>query len=75
MSAFCRATLARVFPNAFWGDEHNKQTLMHKVDLFIIERRFETLSLHEILQGFKVLGAPPPSFLSSPESGDEERKS
>ncbi len=58
VSAFVRATLDNVVPNAFWGNGEaqleNKQLLMRKVDHFISQRRFESISLHDILQGFKV---------------------
>ena len=58
VSAFARAVVARVIPDGFWGDgqvgESNKQLMMRKVDQFIVLRKFESLSLHEVLQGFKV---------------------
>lgn len=56
VSAFCRATMAKIIPNAFWGSDQdqNKQVFLQKVDHFIRLRRFESISLHEISQGFKV---------------------
>jgi telomerase reverse transcriptase len=58
VSAFCRAVLGRVIPDEFFGtgedQTHNKQVLMKNVDRFIELRRFETLSLHDVMQGMKV---------------------
>ena len=34
---------------------HNKKLVLRKVDHFVKLRRFETMSLHEIAQGFKVI--------------------
>lgn len=72
VSAFTRAVIARVVPNGFWGlgevGEHNKQLLMRKVDQFIHFRKFESLSLHEILQGFKVCFSGVPSVAGSNRS-------
>jgi telomerase reverse transcriptase len=58
VSAFCRTVLGRVVPDEFWGigddQTHNKQALMKNVDRFVNLRRFETLSLHDVVQGMKV---------------------
>lgn len=58
VSAFCQAVLSKIIPDQFWGVEeaqkHNKAMVMRKVDHFIKLRRFETVSLHEMLQGVKV---------------------
>lgn len=58
VSAFCQAVLSKIIPNQFWGDGdtqiHNKAMLLQKIDHFIKLRRFETMSLHEISQDFKV---------------------
>ena len=62
VSAFCRATLKKVIPHGFWGNgvaqEHNLGILSKKIDHFVRLRRFETMSLHEIVQGFKVSSSP-----------------
>ncbi|KAI6785680.1 uncharacterized protein J7T54_006014 [Emericellopsis cladophorae] len=59
VSAFCQAALSKVVPDGFWGAnetlKHNKRTFLRKVDHFIKLRRFETMSLHEIVQDFKVV--------------------
>ena len=56
VSAFCRAVLSNVVPNEFWGsaEDYNKRTVMRNVDRFVTMRRFESLSLHEVVQGVKV---------------------
>lgn len=57
VSAFCQAVLSRIIPNKFWGDgdtmSHNKAVFLHKVDHFVKLRRFESMTLHEILQDLK----------------------
>ncbi|KAK4681468.1 Telomerase reverse transcriptase [Podospora pseudoanserina] len=58
VSAFCQAILAKVIPNEFWGhgdaQEHNKACLLKKVHEFIHLRRFESMCLHEVMQGMKL---------------------
>ena len=58
VSAFCRAVLGRVVPDEFWGigeDQlHNRKVLLENVDRFINLRRFETLTLHDVVQRMKV---------------------
>lgn len=70
VSAFCQAVLPKIIPDGFWGEgdtmDHNKKLVLRKVDHFIKLRRFETMSLHEIIQGFKVFSSakirPQPSL-------------
>lgn len=58
VSAFCRAVLSKLIPNEFWGlgevQSHNMRVFSRNVDRFITLRRFESLSLHEVVQGMKV---------------------
>jgi telomerase reverse transcriptase len=58
VSAFCQAVISRVIPNGFWGQdavqEHNKTCFLNKVDHFVHLRRFESMYLHEMMQGMKV---------------------
>jgi hypothetical protein len=58
VSAFCRSALLTLIPNEFWGEGNtqavNKGVFMRSVDRFITLRRFETLSLHDVIQGMKV---------------------
>ncbi|KAL5345486.1 Telomerase reverse transcriptase [Pseudogymnoascus australis] len=62
VSAFCRAVLGRVIPDEFLGigedQTHNKQILMKNMDRFVDLRRFETLSLHDAVQGMKISAIP-----------------
>ncbi|KUI62081.1 Telomerase reverse transcriptase [Cytospora mali] len=58
VSAFCQAVLTNIIPQEFWGDgdvqAHNSETFLKKVDSFVKLRRFETISLHEVMQGLKI---------------------
>ena len=58
VSAFCQAALDRILPNEFFGPgsigEQNKNLLLKKVHQFVMLRRFEGMSLHEVMQGMKV---------------------
>ena len=58
VSAFSRACIASLVPDAFWGDgeggQSNKTIVLHNVDRFIKLRRFEFLSLHKVFQGIQV---------------------
>lgn len=58
VSTFCQAALTKIIPREFWGHDevqaHNWRTFLRKVDNFVKLRRFETISLHEVMQGFKV---------------------
>ena len=58
VSAFCQAVLAKVIPDEFWGEgstrEHNKRCFMKQIHHFINLRRFESMCLHEVMQGMKV---------------------
>lgn len=56
VSAFCQAVLTNVVPNEFWGSaqDRNRELIMRNVDRFVTMRRFECLTLHEVVQGIKV---------------------
>lgn len=62
VSAFCRSVLSALIPDNFWGDgdtqTHNKGLFLKAVDRFIVLRRFETVSLHDVVQGMKVRKFP-----------------
>lgn len=55
---FCQRVLSNIIPSAFWGNgdagSHNKKIFLQKIHHFIHLRRFESINLHEIGQGFKV---------------------
>uniref|UniRef100_A0A093VGH0 Telomerase reverse transcriptase n=1 Tax=Talaromyces marneffei PM1 TaxID=1077442 RepID=A0A093VGH0_TALMA len=72
VSAFCRATLRKLIPREFFGEGQdgilNQRVLMHQVDRFIRISRFESFSLHEVCNGFKITSLrwlEPPSCSSS----------
>jgi telomerase reverse transcriptase len=54
VSAFCRAVVAKVIPNDFFGDDSNKRIIMHWIDQFISLRRFESLTMHQVTQKIQV---------------------
>ncbi|KAK3310065.1 uncharacterized protein B0T15DRAFT_22848 [Chaetomium strumarium] len=57
VSALCQAVLSKVIPNEFWGQgatqEHNRACFLKSVHHFIHLRRFESMCLHEVMQGMK----------------------
>ncbi|OZJ05810.1 hypothetical protein BZG36_00879 [Bifiguratus adelaidae] len=64
VSCYIRSCLKRTVPDAFWGSTANREVIFKSVDLFVRLRRFESISLHTILQGFKTSDCswlvPPP---------------
>lgn len=58
VSAFCRAAVNNVFPSAFWGEgedgESNRSHIMRSVDTFVKLRRYESMSLHLVMEDVKV---------------------
>ncbi|KAL8419788.1 hypothetical protein RB594_002812 [Gaeumannomyces avenae] len=58
VSAYCQAVLSKIIPNDFWGTGNvqieNKRRFLKHVDHFVKLRRFETMNLHELKQGFKI---------------------
>ncbi|KAL7629462.1 Telomerase reverse transcriptase [Parahypoxylon ruwenzoriense] len=58
ISAFCQAVLKKIVPNGFWGSgsaaEHNENEFLKMVHRFINMRRFEVMSIHDVIQGMKV---------------------
>ncbi|TLS29587.1 hypothetical protein PpBr36_01137 [Pyricularia pennisetigena] len=58
VSAYCQAVLSKLVPDKFWGEGQtrvaNKKVFLKHVDHFIKLRRFETMNLHELSQGFKI---------------------
>jgi telomerase reverse transcriptase len=60
VSRFCQAVLGKLIPDEFWGigpdQVQNKAVVLKCVNHFVRLRRFENMSLHEVLQGLKVLG-------------------
>jgi telomerase reverse transcriptase len=58
VSAFCRAVLRNVFPPYNLGvsncQGHNYEIVMRAVDNFVCLRRYESFSLHDVMQGIVV---------------------
>lgn len=58
VSAFCRAVVSKVFPRALWGDGEsglfNARKVYQNIDRFVRLRRFESMSLHDILHGMRL---------------------
>ncbi|CAN8099264.1 unnamed protein product [Discula destructiva] len=58
VSAFCQAIFLKIIPHEFWGlgdvQEHNRANFLRSIDRFLKLRRFETTSLHEVMQGLKI---------------------
>ncbi len=52
--SFLASVLRRVFPLSFWGSEHNFQSVLHVVDVFVRLRRHERTCNHFLLHGFRV---------------------
>ena len=59
VSAFCRSVLSRIIPDDFWGvgevQACNKQVFLSNVDRFVQLRRFESMSLDDVMHGMKVM--------------------
>lgn len=62
VSAFCKGVVSKVIPGAFWGRgevrSHNRRSILRMVDKFVRLRRYEFLSLHDVLQDLKISGIP-----------------
>lgn len=58
VSAFCRAVIRNVFPPDTFGKTGSKsnsfEVVLHSVDTFVSLRRYETLSLHDIIQSIVI---------------------
>jgi telomerase reverse transcriptase len=76
VSAFCQAVLAKIIPNGFFGGDsvqtHNRNVFLKKIDHFVRMRRFEQLSLHEVIQDLKVIIVQYPDHVSSEHLADLE---
>ena len=54
VSAFVLSVIKRVIPRALFGGVENQKSIMGSINRFIRLRRFESLSLHDVMQGLKV---------------------
>jgi telomerase reverse transcriptase len=71
VTAFCKAVIRRVFPAALWGQGevglHNAGIIDDMIEAFILLRRYESLSLHSVMQGMKlkdIAWLAPPNHVS-----------
>ncbi len=74
VSAFCRAVVSKVFPGELWGlgetRVHNRRAISCRIDRFIRQRRYESLTLHDVLQDIKIQDID----WTAPIAGDTGRK-
>ena len=58
VSSFCRSVISKVFPSEFWGTGeirlHNNRVLLRHINTFVRLRRYESLSVHDVLQSIKI---------------------
>lgn len=54
VSAFVLSVVKRVIPRALLGGPENQKFIMWSINRFIRLRRFEIMSLHDVMQGLKV---------------------
>ncbi|KAF5367406.1 hypothetical protein D9758_003636 [Tetrapyrgos nigripes] len=60
-----------VIPKRFWGSEANFKLICKHIKLFISCRRFETLTLHTVLQGFSTSAC---EWLMPPGDGNKQHR-
>ncbi|KAL9095597.1 MAG: hypothetical protein Q9165_002029 [Trypethelium subeluteriae] len=58
VSAFCRSAVVKVIPRELWGDghtaDHNRMRVLSYIDHFIKARKYESATLHDVLDGIKI---------------------
>lgn len=58
VSAWCQSVVNKVFPSTCWGSDdighHNKSVMMRNVDRFVKMGRYESMTLHDVLQDISV---------------------
>ncbi|CAG8439136.1 12769_t:CDS:10 [Funneliformis mosseae] len=54
VAKFVKSVLDFIIPLEFWGGKNNKTVIYKMVKVIIERRRFEALSMHEVLLGFKI---------------------
>jgi telomerase reverse transcriptase len=76
VSAFCRAAIRHVFPLELFGDHggetSNSAAIMRCVDDFVRLRRYETTSLHDVVQGITLSDI---QWLASPKADQKSKMS
>ncbi|KAJ3160204.1 hypothetical protein HDU86_001040 [Geranomyces michiganensis] len=51
--SFVRAVITQVIPDGFWGSNHNQDMVFKAIDTFIRLRRYETMSLQNVVKRVK----------------------
>ncbi|KAK0552089.1 hypothetical protein OC846_003054 [Tilletia horrida] len=54
VSHFVYVVLKTALPHGLLGSRHNLNVLVHKATKFVCARRYESLTLHEVLQGIRI---------------------
>ncbi|GAA5910442.1 telomerase reverse transcriptase [Sporobolomyces salmoneus] len=55
VESYVQAVVRDVIPRSFWGSERNRKLVFKQISQFLRMRRFESISLHSLLQGFSIL--------------------
>ncbi|GAA6017246.1 hypothetical protein JCM11491_001868 [Sporobolomyces phaffii] len=55
VESYVQAVVGDVIPRAFWGSDRNAKLISKQISQFLRMRRFETISLHSLLQGYSTL--------------------
>ncbi|GAA5836251.1 hypothetical protein JCM5353_002655 [Sporobolomyces roseus] len=71
VESYVQAVVSDVIPRAFWGSESNAKLIMKQISQFLRMRRFETISLHSLFQGFSLLDC---EWLSTSSSSNTKKK-
>ncbi|BGP16855.1 Telomerase reverse transcriptase [Rhodosporidiobolus nylandii] len=61
----------QVIPRAFWGSASNSKLIKSRISAFIRQRRWESTSVHALLQSFSVLDC---DWLAPPSSSNKENR-
>ncbi|GAA5851509.1 hypothetical protein JCM8547_001116 [Rhodosporidiobolus lusitaniae] len=71
VESFVRNVVEQVIPRAFWGSVANYQLIQSQIASFIRLRRFESTSVHALLQGFSILDC---TWLAPPTASHRSNK-
>ncbi|PNS20562.1 hypothetical protein CAC42_6012 [Sphaceloma murrayae] len=58
VSAFARSVISHVFPSALWSTSSNSHHIHRSIDRFILLGRYESLTLHTLLQNISPTSIP-----------------
>ncbi|KAK0567588.1 hypothetical protein OC844_000171 [Tilletia horrida] len=58
VSHFVYVVLKSILPRGLLGSQHNMNMVLRRASEFVSGRRYETLSLHEVLQGIRITDIP-----------------